>query len=233
LLVQTAARCGEHLLAARVRDAMTGREAWRTTKNGLHTGFAHGASGIAYALLRLEAATGRLEFGAAAREALDFERDLFMPGVANWLDESMPAEHRDAAAKDLWCSWCHGAAGIGIARAGASSLLSSSDVADDLSAAVATTLAWPTESVDQLCCGNLGRVAFLSLASETRGDPALAEQARALAARVVHRAGEYGCYGAGVDPTFEPGLLQGVAGIGYELLRVTHTQTLPPLLLFA
>jgi lantibiotic modifying enzyme len=84
-----------------------------------------------------------------------------------------------------------------------------------------------------LCCGNFGRISFLSIAGATRGDAALTTAADDLASKAIQRSRERGSYGVNQDPTFAPGLLQGMAGIGYELLRMKHPRRLPPILLFA
>ena len=49
-------------------------------------GFAHGAAGVAWALLQLAAATGQERFPATAQAAIAYERSLFSPESANWAD---------------------------------------------------------------------------------------------------------------------------------------------------
>ena len=49
-------------------------------------GFAHGAAGVAWALLQLAAATGQERFRTTAQAAIAYERSLFSPESANWAD---------------------------------------------------------------------------------------------------------------------------------------------------
>jgi len=81
------------------------------------TGFAHGASGIAWALLELHHATGDGGWLHAAGEAVRFERGLFDPVQGNWPDLR---DHRDMGVapgnRVFGMAWCHGAPGIGLSR---------------------------------------------------------------------------------------------------------------------
>jgi lantibiotic modifying enzyme len=65
--------CGDHLLSRRSVDSATGIRAWRTSADAPHVGFAHGSTGVAYALLRLYRATPRRAYYDAAIEAFAWE----------------------------------------------------------------------------------------------------------------------------------------------------------------
>ena len=63
----------------------------------------------------------------------------------------------------------------------------------------------------------------------------LRASAMALAARVVHRAhreGGFRLFAGSARSVFNPGLFQGAAGIGYELLRVARPDLVSSVLLF-
>ena len=84
--LNAAVECGEHLLAN--VKLMDRGAAWHVddfAKAPL-TGFSHGATGIAYALLELFAVTGDERFRRTALEALEYERGLFSVERANWPD---------------------------------------------------------------------------------------------------------------------------------------------------
>ncbi|MEP6994837.1 MAG: type 2 lanthipeptide synthetase LanM family protein [Acidobacteriota bacterium] len=220
--------CGARLLAARARDPRCGLRAWPTLGGRMTTGFAHGAAGIAYALQRLAQTTGDETFREAARESQAFERGLKVTEVNNWLEEVGDDRPHDA----LWCSWCHGAAGIGMARLGERGTELSGDVRSDVDTAVTATVKRALEPVDQLCCGNFGRVDFLLRASERLGRPELRDHALETAAAVIRRAHRRRIYGTNANDAFRPGFFQGIAGIGYELLRLYHRAELPSVLLW-
>src|SRR5436305_422443 len=100
--------CGCHLLEHRVAYRGLPR-AWATPDHPPLSGFAHGASGIAYALLRL-AELGVGEFRSAALEALAYERGLYDSESRSWLDPRFERPLEQSA-------WCHGPPGMALARA--------------------------------------------------------------------------------------------------------------------
>ena len=86
---------------------------------------------------------------------------------------------------------------------------------------------------DHLCCGNAGRIELLHLAGIRLGRPDLIARSRAYAEHVVARSLTRETYGAGsVDEGFAPSFLFGLAGIGYELLRLDSGERLPSLLIW-
>jgi len=125
--------CGLYLLARRERGA-AGLRAWPTYEERLLTGFSHGAAGIAYALVRLAAATDDRSFLDAAAEANDYERSVYDAAAKNWPD------YRTEDRRVFSASWCHGAPGIGLARLGGVSLLDTPEIRTDIEAALETTL---------------------------------------------------------------------------------------------
>jgi lantibiotic modifying enzyme len=78
----------------------------------------------------------------------------------------------------------------------------------------------------------MGRAELFLHAARPLHRPALAERARALGGQTADRAARRGTYGAGtLDSAFTPGLLQGIAGIGFQLLRLHHPARIPSVLL--
>lgn len=227
-----AVRCGERLLArAEPQPAGIG---WRNVPAFPLplTGFSHGAAGIAWSLLRLAAATGEERFAAAARQGLAFERSLYSPERGNWTDRrgEMARDPLHESEK-LMCAWCHGATGIGLSRLAALPLLDDPALHEEIAIAVRTTLAEGFGLSHCLCHGDLGCLEFLLLASRRLGDAALAEQVYRLAGGVLANAAADGWrFGmpAGAEP---PGLMLGLAGIGYGFLRLAFPEQVPSVLL--
>jgi len=157
-----------HLLGARSTDASSGQRAWRGNGGRLHTGFAHGAAGIALALRRADDALGAADARLASAEAEAFIDAHDWPAGDSWRETS---DYANAPSARPWCSWCRGAAGIGLARLqrGAHDGMRSTAVAQ---AARRTSLS-VHPSVDHLCCGTLGRVEFLFTAGLVARDRAL------------------------------------------------------------
>lgn len=206
--LEIAASCVRHLLARRLPDSV----AWAAPGRPPEAGFAHGAAGIAYALLRFAARTGDAEARAAARAAIAFERSLLPAG------------------KSIQTTWCRGAPGIALARLGALDVHADAEVRDEIRAALAATLDSSLTPMDHLCCGNLGRADILLEAGKILAEAELAEAARELAGQVLDRAAARGGLSwlpSGQVSGFDPSFFRGAAGAGYSLLRLAAPEHLP------
>lgn len=220
-VLDRAADCGRHI-PARPLTAVAGAADWRGVFSRPLTGFSHGAAGIAYALLRLHAASGETGFLETARRGLDYERSLFDAQRRNWPDL------RNDEGVSFPCQWCHGAAGVGLARLAGLDVMDDADVRADIASALSTIAGWPDADPDHLCCGNAGRLLILYTAGHILSDPGLRDLARRRAAAWLKRAGGLdGFVLPGSDAVFRLGLFQGLPGIGYALLRLSGVEDLP------
>jgi lantibiotic modifying enzyme len=192
-----------------------------TLRGRATSGFAHGAAGIVHALGALYRAGGGSAFLRAAEGGLHFERTLFVPEHGLWLEHH--GVSRDAP-DTVWCSWCHGAPGIALARA---SLLDVPGARGELEAGVAAILAQRMHPSDHLCCGTMGRVEALLVAAGALGRDDLRGEALARVSEVVARARRNRGFSVGIPEAFAPGFLQGQAGIGYGLLRLLDPRSVP------
>ena len=144
------------------------------------------------------------------------EDEQFDHAVGSW-----PDLRRDAPAGSFMLGWCTGAPGIGLARLSAIELVPQAS-ADVAIAARATVAAGPGRR-DHVCCGNLGRAAFLVAAAQQRQDPDLAAAAASVVRFVVDHADSSGDFALVNDAQAQAdhlGFFQGTAGIGFQLLRV-------------
>ncbi|MEV4417475.1 type 2 lanthipeptide synthetase LanM family protein [Catellatospora sp. NPDC049609] len=224
---------GARTLAARVVAAATdldGGVGWRGTlyPDTALAGFSHGASGIATALARLDRRAGTHDYRATVDGALRFERALFDQTAGNWRDL-----RTDTPGGDSMVAWCHGAAGVALARA---ELLGYARedalVRDDLRRALTALLA-PQAGLHNhsICHGRLGNAEAALAAAQALGDDAAVRRATDLAAssamEIVH-----GGWRCGVPRGVEtPGLMSGLAGIGHALLRCADPVGVPSVLL--
>ena len=218
--LQTAIRCGERILDSRRIDPDTGLPTWYTLHGPISVGFAHGASGIGFALRRLGNRTGMDVFRVAAAEGWAAECRRFAPRHVT-RHVSRPATHDSSAARLR--SWCQGTAGMGLARLEA---LEDRDARSTVESAIAAAPRPEAPETDGLCCGRLGRADFLLSAGLRLGRQDLCEAARAICRDAVAGALTAGRYAIGTDEGFRPGLFQGVSGIGYQLLRMQAPDTL-------
>lgn len=222
----TARLCGQHLLANRV--VVGPQRMWLTLDQKPMTGYSHGAAGLSYALAELYGATAQLQFLEAAREAIAFETACLQPERHNW------SRHRPSDAPDqhFGHSWCHGAPGIGLARLGVLQVLSDPAIVEDIETSIAY-LRGPQPRVDQVCCGNAGRLETLLVAADRLGRAELRDRARELATSMVDRQQHSGDFTYRSDrfAFWSPAFFRGAAGIGYQLLRVIDPH-LPSVLLW-
>jgi type 2 lantibiotic biosynthesis protein LanM len=226
-VLDQATALGYHLLINRTKSD-SGFRAWATLEGKLATGFSHGAAGIAYALLRLYKITQETVFLEAAEEAIAYERSLFSPSTGNWQDvrENKPT---------FMTSWCHGAPGIGLGRLGGLSILDTPEIRQEIAAAINTTQQFGLQNLDHLCCGNFGRMEVLLVAASKLSHPELWNTIQKQAAWLVARAKQVGAFYLFPElpgDVYNPGFFQGTAGIGYELLRLAHPESLPSVLLW-
>jgi type 2 lantibiotic biosynthesis protein LanM len=230
-ILETAVLCGHHLVAN--RSNVTPR-AWATIKNESArplTGFSHGAAGCSLALLRLYAACGDAEFLVAAQEGIEYERSVFNEKVQNWPDFRMSEQKGEIGYMD---TWCHGSTGIGLARLASWPLLPSVEIRRDIEIALSTSQSNGifAPGVDYLCCGNVGRIELLVIASQLLGDKKLLQLAQESASQMVSIAldGTYGMLPHLPASRFSPGFYKGVAGIGYQLLRTADPNFVPSII---
>lgn len=237
-LLDAAVRCGERLLGT--AGVMEQGIAWNTAtpKSRPLCGLSHGATGMALALSALGAATGQASFRHAARAALAYESSLFSPEHGNWPDfrcDLFPAAEPEPEPDPdpepgYMTSWCHGAAGMAHARLAMLGSLDGPEIRADIRAGIAATLREGFGRSHCLCHGDAGNVELLSEAARTLGDASLEEAARGAAAVLLDEIERSG-YRCGVPSGVEaPGLMAGVAGIGYGFLRLARPGLVPPVL---
>jgi type 2 lantibiotic biosynthesis protein LanM len=230
-----AIRCGEHLLrAARPLD---GGVAWLTelSEDEPATGFAHGASGIATALLELALATGETRFLEAGLTGLAFERRA-LQGEIRIARSEADTTHRGPE-RALAFTWCYGAPGMGFARASAlraidalhAGLEHQAALERDLEETLALTLERGFGKSHCLCHGDLGNLDFLLEVETLKPSSSLRGRIDALTEALLasSRAGWRCGTAARIDT---PGLMNGLAGIGYGLLRLAAPERVPSVL---
>lgn len=219
-----AERCGERLLDA--RRPVDGYRVWTAGDGRPAVGLAHGASGIGYALARLDAAADDDRYAAAAREALAYEATRYDASESNY---ALPADG-GTRFQDRWCA---GRTGCALARLGIGAALDDAEIRAEGADLLAATGNAAFAPYDHLCCGNLGRAVALAEGARRTGRRALESEARAIAGTCLaraERAGTLSMPGHGEAVT-NPTLFNGAGGVAYGLLRLTAPDDLPCVLL--
>lgn len=215
-------RCADHLVA-KAQHAAAG-VAWQTDMpaSAPLTGFSHGASGIAFALMRAGELIGDPVYLDVARGAMDYERAVFKHDLGNWPD------FREASAASAELAWCHGAPGIGLARLHALRHWDDPLIALDLRHAIAATLEYPFGRTHSLCHGDFGNIELLHRASLALPEPGdLAARTNAIVQRVIASLREFGPICGSPRGVEVPGMMCGIAGIGMSLLRLAYPARIP------
>jgi lantibiotic modifying enzyme len=213
-LLERARACGDHLLERRSPEGAA--RAWPSEDGGPLCGFAHGAAGISYALVRLHEETREPRYLDAAREGIAFERANFDPARGNWRDLRSPAPVRDLI------GWCHGAPGIVLSRLGMLRTLDDAEIHREIADGLETTSSSQIEGPDHLCCGNMARAATLLYAHRSLGEERLLSRAEEIATATLQRAAAREAKGGGSRP--DPTLFSGSAGVAWTLLGLAHPE---------
>jgi hypothetical protein len=217
------------------------------------TGFAHGTSGIGFALNVLAEVTGETTYAFAAVMAARYEDRWFDQGRANWPDfrdnalgSVLASEGPGAVAKlvegrgrdyqrrpTFMSAWCHGAPGILLARCFGSA---SDPRAEEgrLLLALRECLAVTREQMANwsLCHGLAGNLEAIHDVARHWGEPALVAAVRDEWATAISARSDASAEWASGAPhgAHVPGLMLGEAGVGYACLRIDDP-TVPSVLL--
>jgi type 2 lantibiotic biosynthesis protein LanM len=232
VILTSAALCGDHLLAC--AQPMTKGIGWSLKDGPPLTGLGHGAAGIALNLLRLFKLTQEPRFKQGALAAIDYERSLFSSKAQNWPDlRPEPAANGTPTDKQqkYMIAWCHGAPGIGLARLATLDILDTPEIRKEIDVALRTTLREGFGLNHSLCHGDLGNMDLLLSAAHSLNKSEYKQAIERLSGMLLDSIDRQG-WVTGVPLGVEtPGLMVGLAGIGYGLLRLAVPEQVPSVLL--
>ncbi|WP_406208486.1 type 2 lanthipeptide synthetase LanM family protein [Kitasatospora sp. NBC_01560] len=191
--LQAAARCAARLVAAPPPAG---------------PGFAHGAAGTGWALLRYAHAVGEPAGGPYRRTGL-------------------AALHAATAVRPREPSWCRGRPGIALAVADSPAATADPRLTDWLQRAARNTARAAPLPDHSLCHGELGVLELLGRDGPAHGRTPWVRRAGALLACVDRNGPRSGT----PEHVPHPGLLTGLAGIGHGLLRLGFPERVPAALL--
>jgi type 2 lantibiotic biosynthesis protein LanM len=187
-------------------------------------GFAHGVTGIGWALTRLARATANAQHEQLAQAAFAFEDALFDEEEQNWRDLRGLEGTKTAAA------WCHGAVGIGLAHFNLDPALTQTSTREFLHRAAAATWRLGMGWNHCACHGDLGAWELLNHAIAAGEAPKDLNTSYLLDLILTSLEHDGPSCGMGRN-AFTPGLLPGVGGVAYQLLRAHPEHDLPSILI--
>lgn len=226
-VLDVAKLCGDHIIS-NMEKTSTGHMACPTLNGKFHTGFSHGAAGLSLALLKLFEVTQDEKYKLAALSEIEYEQSLF-----NEHEKNYPDLRSDEL--KFMTSWCHGAPGIGVSRIESYKILGEKNYLSQALIAAETTSNFTLNELDQLCCGNFGRLAVLNYISNNTEDEKLSELVKKKASYIIERYkinGGFFIYDNQPTDFFSPGLFTGETGIAYALLYIAFPKTIPYVSIF-
>jgi len=174
-------------------------------------------------LTRLARATGSARYEQLAQAAFAFEDALFDEQEQNWLDLRMLEGSKTAAA------WCHGEVGIGLAHLNLDPKLTHTSTRQLVRRAAAATWRLGMGWNHCACHGDLGAGELLDHAIAIGEAPKELSASYLLDLILTSVEQDGPSCGMGRN-AFTPGLLPGVGGIAYQLLRADPEHDLPSIL---
>ncbi|HEX7817311.1 type 2 lanthipeptide synthetase LanM [Dyella sp.] len=193
-------------------------------------GFAHGATGIGWALTRLGLSgagheTDRRRWLSLGRLAFDFEETLYHRQARNWIDVRKPDS------RDFPNTWCHGSVGIGLAACDLYGRTGEDRHLDTLARAVQAAQRSGWGYSHTLCHGDLSMWELLMRASKVAPD-IVAPEIMPGSAIILSSIEEHGIVGGLARDAFTPGLMSGISGSIHQLARMHPECDIPsPLLM--
>lgn len=213
-------------------------ENWRRTSNvgPLLAGYSHGAAGTAYMLFKLADHSGSNEYRVCALECLKYERSLFSENHQNWPDlrgdlKGLRTGELSTQPLRFTTTWCHGAPGIGLARLACLKYWDDEHMIGEIRTALDTTVKNGFYTTHCLCHGDLGNIEPLLVEQQSGYHLVDERQVATKATGILQSLSRFGflCGTPSRVPT--PGLMVGLAGIGYGLLRLYDPVNTPSVLL--
>jgi len=249
-ILQVAVQCGEHLLAH--AQPMANGLGWKTRRQEAPLyGFGHGMAGIAWSLFRLAEVSGEQRFQETAMAALAYERSLLASEQHNWFDlrkrtgnacrqgeqQKAPTQEQIARSGMSYSYWAAGnAPGLIVSWL----YLDGAAMRTEIDMAMETTIAnGPGYRYEQigydhsLIHGDCGYLETVLLATQTLQTPQLHDHLHRKTVQLLESMVQHGLV-MGVPLNVEtPGLMLGLAGIGYQCLRLAEPERVPSVLTLA
>jgi lantibiotic modifying enzyme len=227
-VLSAALQCGEHLLQRSQFEGENGRGRWLIPPAKKLATFSGGTAGIAGALLELTTHTHDTRFRDAAIAAVQSELETTIAPQHNEFRSERTADSRD---RDVTNSqWHQSEVGIGRAQLQMLPYLNHPALRAEIEAIVQATDDRGFGFNHSLGYGDLGNLDFLLQASGVLGQPHWAVRARQISTRVLANIEQCGLRCGVPLGTETPGLMTGLAGIGYGLLRLAEPKQLPSIL---
>jgi type 2 lantibiotic biosynthesis protein LanM len=205
--------------------------AWNTNIPSIAplTGFAHGAAGIGWSLLELYHLTRKTEYRTAGISTFAYERHCYSPAERNWPDFRRLRNRAEAA---FVRGWCHGSPGVILSRLRAMKHADCPELRAEVNAGLDTmdeAFGWS----HCLCHGDFGNLEVLLQASELLQSQQWREKFERHLGRTLESGSRNGWLVDSPVGLESPGLMTGLAGVGFGLIRAAVPTEVPSVLILS
>lgn len=193
-------------------------------------GLAHGAAGPIWALAEVSKRLDTAKYETAIRRGLRYEESLYDTKTGGWKDVRDPAVARtdDGESETPLAVWCHGSAGITLSRCRLLALRGPNPAVErTVRSGVQSTIDYGFGQNHSLCHGELGNLDILAEAATLLDSAGLSDKVEKLRITSLSAGIEHGWLCGMPRGVETPGMMTGLAGIGYSLLRLTDPARYP------
>jgi len=221
---------GDHLVSNFIETP--NGSGWGNEQNKIFTGFAHGIAGIAYSLMNLYQFNSKSVYKIVALKSIIYEQSTYCSEVGNWLDRRF--SELEEQKKQAMSAWCNGAMGIGYSRLLMRDLENfkhDDSFNQDIDKAKLNTMTKMEIKNHCLCHGHFGNQEFIhQLIISEQSNKGCREDFIININQYINQLNESGF--SRDSKHFESvGLMTGLSGVGYQLLKFTLPERLPSLLM--
>jgi lantibiotic modifying enzyme len=135
--------------------------------------------------------------------------------------------------KAMWptnISWCRGITGFGLSGLAVWQISKDEEEKRELESAISSLLPYGDGFDHSLCHGTAGNLLFLQAASQVLCDSASEQTLKHSLHMLIEEAEYSGLRSGAPNDKCLPGLMTGIAGIGYSLLRLLNPESVPNIL---
>lgn len=202
-------------LADKIKDAVENNEV-------IYGGFAHGASGIALSMVESAKILQYESYNKVAQRLLEIDREYYNQDAEEWISIDVETQK-----KEVRNHWCHGTVGIGLSRLKIGKFYQDEKVGNELKKIMLKLQMCEVNKNQILCHGNMGLCDFFLEMYNHNKDTGLLAKIYKLAEYALKR---YRIQHDTYNVRNSIGLFNGLAGIGYELLRICEPDMVPSIL---
>ncbi|MDA1476954.1 type 2 lanthipeptide synthetase LanM family protein [Bacillus changyiensis] len=202
--------CSNKLINSVTND--NGMSYWPSRSSTAYSGFSHGNSGIIAYLYKLYTMTNDYRILSSIEKALKFERSLYSNKEKNWYSTAKKNKFSNG--------WCHGAPGILLSKLILKEHgFSDSRIDQEINIGISSTCLNGIGNNPTYCHGDLGNLAILNYASEITGQVDLKNKTIQTYQDLFDNVLSKEWNKKNLKCTWSVGLMIGITGFGYSMLR--------------